>query len=39
MTLILLAWTIESVHIEQVPALFTFRLGQVLLQSKIHLRL
>jgi hypothetical protein len=28
---ILLAWTIEFVHIEQVSALFTFRLGQVLL--------
>jgi putative copper export protein len=28
---ILLAGTIEIVHIEQVSALFTFRLGQVLL--------
>jgi hypothetical protein len=26
-----MAWTIEFVHIEQVSALFAFRLGQVLL--------
>jgi putative copper export protein len=31
---ILLAGTIEIVHIEQVSALFTFRLGQVLLYYK-----
>jgi hypothetical protein len=28
-TLILLAWTIEFVHIEQISALFKFRLVQV----------
>jgi hypothetical protein len=32
---ILLAGTIEFVHIEQVPALFTFQLRQVLLYFKI----
>jgi hypothetical protein len=35
--LILLAGTIEIVHIEQVFALFTFRLGQVLLYIYITL--
>jgi hypothetical protein len=33
---ILLAETIECVHIEQVSALFTFRLGQVLLYIKVR---
>jgi hypothetical protein len=32
---ILLAGTIEFVHIEQVSAIFTFRLGQVLLYCKL----
>jgi putative copper export protein len=32
---ILLAGTIEIVHIEQVSALFTFRLGQVLLYKDV----
>jgi hypothetical protein len=34
---ILLAGTIEIVHIEQVSALFTFRLGQVLLYIYIYI--
>jgi hypothetical protein len=34
---ILLAGTIEIVHIEQIPALFTFRLGQVLLYIYIYI--
>jgi hypothetical protein len=35
---ILLAGSIEIVHIEQVSALFTFRLGQVLLYIELAAR-